>query len=71
MCVRRDADAGPLDYSSFLTQRSAARKPSPIRALMPLLSIPGMIRCAARCYIWARRGRRQPRPLARSTAGLA
>ena len=33
----------PLDADSFLTKRSLARKPSPIRALMPLLSIPGMI----------------------------
>lgn len=33
----------PLDYDSYLTKRSLARKPSPIRALMPLLSIPGMI----------------------------
>eukprot|EP00123_Amoebidium_parasiticum_P001249 comp12292_c0_seq1/m.7123 comp12292_c0_seq1/g.7123 ORF comp12292_c0_seq1/g.7123 comp12292_c0_seq1/m.7123 type:complete len:450 (-) comp12292_c0_seq1:161-1510(-) len=31
------------DYESFLTQSSKARKPSPIRALTPLLSIPGMI----------------------------
>ena len=32
-----------VDYDSYLTKRSAARKPSPIRALQPLLSIPGMI----------------------------
>lgn len=31
------------DYDSFLTARSKARKPSPIRALQPLLAIPGMI----------------------------
>ncbi|TPX59416.1 hypothetical protein SpCBS45565_g07746 [Spizellomyces sp. 'palustris'] len=32
----------PDDYSRFFTARSAARKPSAIRALQPLLSIPGM-----------------------------
>ncbi len=31
------------DYESFLTRRSKARKPSAIRALQPLLRIPGMI----------------------------
>lgn len=32
-----------IDYESYLTARSLGRKPSPIRALQPLLSIPGMI----------------------------
>jgi len=31
------------DYEKFMTPRSLARKPSAIRALQPLLSIPGMI----------------------------
>ncbi len=31
------------DYNSFLSRRSQLRRPSPIRALQPLLSIPGMI----------------------------
>jgi len=31
------------DYTKFFTQVSLARKPSPIRALQPLLVIPGMI----------------------------
>eukprot|EP00004_Rigifila_ramosa_P022833 TRINITY_DN6322_c0_g1_i1.p1 TRINITY_DN6322_c0_g1~~TRINITY_DN6322_c0_g1_i1.p1 ORF type:complete len:422 (+),score=92.16 TRINITY_DN6322_c0_g1_i1:3-1268(+) len=34
---------GRLNYASFLSLASAAREPSPIRALMPLLQIPGMI----------------------------
>lgn len=42
--VRAFATATTLpDYDSFLTARSKARKPSPIRALQPLLAIPGMI----------------------------
>lgn len=42
--VRAFATATTLpDYESFLTARSNARKPSPIRALQPLLAIPGMI----------------------------
>jgi kynurenine/2-aminoadipate aminotransferase len=36
--------AKPIEnYDKYLTPRSLARKPSPIRALQPLLSIPGMI----------------------------
>ncbi len=31
------------DYASFLSRSSARRKPSPIRALQPLLKIPGII----------------------------
>ena len=36
-----------IDYDSYLTARSKARKPSAIRALMPLLSIPGNRRFGA------------------------
>eukprot|EP01114_Cavostelium_apophysatum_P017834 TRINITY_DN5385_c0_g1_i1.p1 TRINITY_DN5385_c0_g1~~TRINITY_DN5385_c0_g1_i1.p1 ORF type:complete len:426 (-),score=84.91 TRINITY_DN5385_c0_g1_i1:15-1292(-) len=32
-----------MDYSRFISRRSARRKPSPIRELQPLLKIPGMI----------------------------
>eukprot|EP00300_Choanocystis_sp_HF-7_P035084 c48357_g1_i1.p1 GENE.c48357_g1_i1~~c48357_g1_i1.p1 ORF type:complete len:444 (+),score=68.00 c48357_g1_i1:20-1351(+) len=35
------------DYSRFFSKVSAARKPSPIRALMPLLRVPGMISLGA------------------------
>lgn len=48
-CVHRHASsgaaaaAGGVDYASFLTAVSKARQPSPIRALMPLLKIDGMI----------------------------
>ncbi|KAJ3337805.1 hypothetical protein HDU93_000480 [Gonapodya sp. JEL0774] len=31
------------DYAPFISKRSAARKPSAVRALQPLLAIPGMI----------------------------
>jgi hypothetical protein len=31
------------DYASYLSTAAAARKPSAIRALMPLLQVPGMI----------------------------
>ncbi|KAI9098215.1 pyridoxal phosphate-dependent transferase [Phlyctochytrium arcticum] len=37
--TKRNSD----DYSSFFTERSAARQPSAIRALQPLMAIPGMI----------------------------
>lgn len=32
-----------MDYSRFISKRSQARKPSAIRALQPLISLPGMI----------------------------
>lgn len=35
------------NYSKYLTREAAARKPSPIRALMPLLKVPGMISLGA------------------------
>ncbi|TPX62847.1 hypothetical protein PhCBS80983_g00084 [Powellomyces hirtus] len=41
--AHQNVKRNPDDYSSFFTPRSAARQPSAIRALQPLLSIPGMI----------------------------
>lgn len=35
--------AAAIDYGSYLTRRSIARKPSAIRALQPLVALPGMI----------------------------
>jgi kynurenine/2-aminoadipate aminotransferase len=32
-----------INYESYLSRVSARRKPSPIRALQPLLSVPDMI----------------------------
>jgi kynurenine/2-aminoadipate aminotransferase len=32
-----------IDYASYFTRRSSARQPSAIRALQPLVSLPGMI----------------------------
>lgn len=40
---RRAFSSGSIDYSRFLTPVARARQPSPIRALLPLLQIPGMI----------------------------
>ncbi|KAJ3155817.1 hypothetical protein HDU89_005375 [Geranomyces variabilis] len=37
------ASRDPADYSRFIQPRSAARQPSAIRALLPLMSLPGMI----------------------------
>lgn len=34
---------GTISYDKYLSQRSALRKPSAIRALQPMLSVPGMI----------------------------
>jgi len=31
------------DYDKFLSNRSKARKPSAIRALQPLIALPGMV----------------------------
>lgn len=33
----------PIDYDSFLSSSGKLRQPSPIRAIQPLLSIPGMV----------------------------
>jgi len=32
------------DYDRFLSKRSKARKPSAIRALQPLIALPGMVK---------------------------
>ena len=32
------------DYARFLSKRAKLRKPSPIRALQPLVGLPGMVR---------------------------
>lgn len=32
------------DYTRFLSKRAKLRKPSPIRALQPLVGLPGMVR---------------------------
>jgi kynurenine/2-aminoadipate aminotransferase len=40
------AAAATPDYASYFTPLSAARRPSPIRALQPLTSLPGMISLA-------------------------
>lgn len=37
------ASAGAIDYDTYLSARSRARRPSAIRALQPLLAEPGMI----------------------------
>ncbi|EOD07435.1 putative aminotransferase [Emiliania huxleyi CCMP1516] len=34
---------GAIDYASYLTRRSRSRRPSAIRALQPLVAMPGMI----------------------------
>jgi kynurenine/2-aminoadipate aminotransferase len=39
--------ATPIAYESYLTARALARRPSPIRALMPLVGLPGMISLAS------------------------
>jgi len=31
------------DYDKYLSRRSKARKPSAIRALQPLIALPGMV----------------------------
>jgi hypothetical protein len=36
-------DVTAVNYEALFTKRSAARKPSAIRALQPLISLPGMI----------------------------
>ena len=41
--MTRAAMAAAIDYGSYLTRRSRARQPSAIRALQPLVSLPGMI----------------------------
>ena len=45
--VTMAAAAVAPNYSDFLTETARARKPSPIRALMPLLREPGMISLGA------------------------
>lgn len=42
-CAPPFGPAAALNYDGFLTRTSAARQPSAIRALQPLLDIPGMI----------------------------
>eukprot|EP00445_Apocalathium_hangoei_P012666 CAMPEP_0203882598 /NCGR_PEP_ID=MMETSP0359-20131031/26793_1 /ASSEMBLY_ACC=CAM_ASM_000338 /TAXON_ID=268821 /ORGANISM="Scrippsiella Hangoei, Strain SHTV-5" /LENGTH=479 /DNA_ID=CAMNT_0050802661 /DNA_START=12 /DNA_END=1451 /DNA_ORIENTATION=+ len=39
--------ASPVRYDDFLTETSKARQPSPIRALMPIAAMPGMISLGA------------------------
>ena len=41
--VRSLSTRSIVDYDSFLTRASLARQPSPIRALQPLVNLPGMI----------------------------
>lgn len=41
--ARAFAAANAIDYDSYLTRRSRARKPSAVRALQPLVASPGMI----------------------------
>ncbi|KAI8825257.1 pyridoxal phosphate-dependent transferase [Fimicolochytrium jonesii] len=39
----KQPSSGDRDYSKFFTERSAARQPSAIRTLQPLMTLPGMI----------------------------